>query len=174
MLLRGYNNGQVDDRGISYWIQAGGDATLKSYGQQGIPESDLQWMANLPLYIDLGDYWLVHAGIDPYLDLNEQTSEQFCWIREKFFKADFAYFNNKTIVTGHTITFTFPGVSSGEIAVGNGWIDIETGAYHKKSGWLTALDIDNNLVYQVNVFSKKQRKKSLDKISKSIDALKVK
>ncbi|MFM5997550.1 MAG: serine/threonine protein phosphatase, partial [Dolichospermum sp.] len=33
------------------------------------------------------------------------------------------------------------------------WIDIDTGAYHPCSGWLTGLDITNKLVYQANVFS---------------------
>ncbi|MEY3223061.1 MAG: hypothetical protein RLZZ203_1917, partial [Cyanobacteriota bacterium] len=40
------------------------------------------------------------------------------------------------------------------LAQGQGWIDIDTGAYHPRSGWLTGLDITNKLVYQANVFSR--------------------
>jgi serine/threonine protein phosphatase 1 len=43
------------------------------------------------------------------------------------------------------------------LAQGQGWIDIDTGAYHPRSGWLTGLDITNKLVYQANVFSRAVR-----------------
>ncbi|MBC6424511.1 MAG: hypothetical protein GDA43_26470 [Hormoscilla sp. SP5CHS1] len=63
------------------------------------------------------------------------------------------YFPDRLIITGHTITFTLPGVAPGKIASGCGWLDINTGAYHRKSGWLTGLYLTNSLVYQVHVFA---------------------
>ena len=33
---------------------------------------------------------------------------------------------------------------------GQGWLDIDTGAYHPQSGWLTALDLNTETVYQVH------------------------
>jgi serine/threonine protein phosphatase 1 len=60
------------------------------------------------------------------------------------------YFKDKLIITGHTITFTLPGIKPGQIAAGVGWLDIDTGAYHPNSGWLTGLDLTQNKVYQVN------------------------
>jgi serine/threonine protein phosphatase 1 len=155
-------------------MQAGGDATIASYGEAGILKSDIDWISTLPTYLDLEDIWLVHAGVDPYMPLHQQTEQQFCWMREKFFGSAFPYFENKLIITGHTITFTLPGISPGELAAGVGWLDIETGAYHRKSGWMTALDIDNKQVYQFNVFSNKSRKKKLEQIVKQIDPSKVK
>ena len=71
------------------------------------------------------------------------------------------FFEDKTIVTGHTITFTFPGIEPGQIAQGVGWLDIDTGAYHPKSGWITALDLNQKQVYQVNVFSGVERVRPL-------------
>jgi serine/threonine protein phosphatase 1 len=173
MLLRAVSEADQDDRVLKFWIQAGGDATLDSYGTAGILKSDLDWMASLPTYLDLGDVWLVHAGVDPYLRLDQQGEQQFCWMREKFFSSAFPYFENKLIITGHTITFTLPGVSPGELAAGVGWLNIETGAYHRKSGWMTALDIDNKMVHQYNVFSKKYRYKKLEQITKQIDPSRV-
>jgi serine/threonine protein phosphatase 1 len=174
MLMRAVYEGEADRRILQFWIQAGGDATIASYGEAGILKSDIDWMASLPTYLDLDDVWLVHAGVDPYMPLHQQNEQQFCWMREKFFSSAFPYFDDKLIVTGHTITFTLPGIAPGELASGVGWIDIETGAYHRKSGWMTAFDVDNKLVYQYNVFSNKFRKKKLEQIVRQIDPSKVK
>jgi serine/threonine protein phosphatase 1 len=174
MLLHSFNDGDLDEVALRHWLPSGGNTTLASYGDEGIPQSDIDWFASLPSYLDLGDFFLVHAGVDPFQSIDKQNNEQFCWIREKFFSSQFAYFPSKTIVTGHTITFTLPGVSPGEVAQGPGWINIETGAYHRKSGWMTALDMTNGIVYQVNVFTNKQRKRNLDRIAKEVEPNKVK
>jgi serine/threonine protein phosphatase 1 len=131
------------------WLQSGGYATVESY-QNRIPPEHIEWMKQLPLYMDLGDLWLVHAGVDPTMSLEKQSSDQFCWIRADFHSIEKPYFHDKLIITGHTITFTLEGVNPGQVASGAGWIDIDTGAYHPRSGWLTAFDADNKTVYQVN------------------------
>jgi serine/threonine protein phosphatase 1 len=174
MLLHSFNDGDPDEVALRHWLPSGGNTTLESYGDAGIPHSDIEWFGGLPSYLDLGDFFLVHAGVDPFQSIEKQNNEQFCWIREKFFSSQFAYFPDKIIVTGHTITFTLPGISPGEVAQGPGWINIETGAYHRKSGWMTALDMTNAIVYQVNVFSSKQRKRNLDRIAKEVEPNKVK
>ncbi len=135
------------------WLSNGGAKTLESYGAGGITPEHLQWIRELPLYLDLGDVWLVHAGLDPRLSLEEQTALEYCWIREPFHSSTEPYFENKAIITGHTITFVFPGIRPGELAQGPGWLDIDTGAYHPRSGWLTALDLDTATVYQANSFT---------------------
>jgi serine/threonine protein phosphatase 1 len=91
------------------------------------------------------------------LPLEAQTSQEFCWIRSEFHTTREPFFKDKLIVTGHTITFTFPGVLPGQVVKGCGWLDIDTGAYHSKSGWLTALDVTQKLVYQVNVWTAEER-----------------
>jgi serine/threonine protein phosphatase 1 len=133
-------------------------ATPESYrGLENQLEADLKWFASLPSYFDLGDFWLVHAGVHPRIPLEQQSSQEFCWIRQEFHQTQSPFFDDKTIVTGHTITFTFQGVEPGQIAQGVGWLDIDTGAYHPKSGWMTALDLTQQKVYQVNVFSGAER-----------------
>jgi serine/threonine protein phosphatase 1 len=140
------------------WLSAGGRSTLESYrGLENQLEADLKWFASLPSYFDLGDFWLVHAGVHPRIPLEQQSSQEFCWIRQEFHQTQSPFFDDKTIVTGHTITFTFQGVEPGQIAQGVGWLDIDTGAYHPKSGWMTALDLTQQKVYQVNVFSGAER-----------------
>jgi len=138
------------------WLSNGGHATLTSY-KDLIPQNHLDWMLSLPTYLDLGDIWLAHAGIDPRIPLEKQTANQLCWVRDEFHHISEPYFPNKLIIIGHTITFTLSGISPGKLAQGQGWLDIDTGAYHRKSGWLTGVDVTNHLVYQVNVFAQALR-----------------
>jgi serine/threonine protein phosphatase 1 len=149
MLLDVVGSGQVSMEMYQGWLYSGGHATVASYNSK-IPQEHIDWIKSLPTYLDLGDVWLVHAGIDPELPIEEQTAEQFCWIRDEFHSMAQPYFHDKLIITGHTITFTLPGVHPGQIAAGPGWLDIETGGYHQNSGWLTGLDVDQGKVYQVN------------------------
>lgn len=150
MLLDVLGNKSLSKTALQTWFYSGGHTTLKSYGNANVPQEHLEWMKQLPLYLDLGDVWLVHAGVDPDLPLKDQTPEEFCWIRDKFHSIAEPYFEDKLIITGHTITFTIPGVQPGKLAQGKGWLDIDTGAYHPNSGWLTGLDLNQKLVYQAN------------------------
>lgn len=136
------------------WFYSGGMETLESYGRDlDKLEADMRWLYEQPFYYDLGDFWLVHAGVDPDRSVSEQSAHDLCWIRGDFHTIDRPYFADKTIVTGHTITFTLPNIAPGMIAQGPGWLDIDTGAYHPRSGWLTALDLDQQMVYQANAYS---------------------
>lgn len=161
MLVDVLGEGKVYGPALQAWLYSGGHATVNSYGEGGIPQDDIEWMRALPTHLDLGDFWLVHAGVHPRIPIEKQTADEFCWIREEFHSMTEAYFPNKIIITGHTITFTLPGVTPGKVAQGYGWLDIDTGAYHPKSGWLTGFDMTNSLVYQVNVIRRRLRKISL-------------
>lgn len=157
MLLNIFTNGQVTTSMVKAWLYSGGQATLASYQQATIPHDHLEWFKALPTYLDLGDILLAHAGVDPSIPLAEQTAEQLCWVRDKFHSMQKPYLPDKLIIVGHTITFTLPGVNPGKLAQGQGWLDIDTGAYHPRSGWLTGVDITNQLVYQVNVYDRRLR-----------------
>jgi serine/threonine protein phosphatase 1 len=161
MLLEAVGCGKISSNMLEAWIYSGGHPTLESYDNQ-IPLEHINWIKARPNYIDLDDFWLVHAGVDPQLPLEKQNTTQFCWIRDEFHQSDRPFFPDKTIIIGHTITFTFPRIQPGQLAAGAGWLDIDTGAYHPNSGWLTALDIDNRHVYQVHSKTQKSRILSLD------------
>ena len=162
LLLEAFPNGQVYAPALQAWLQSGGRATVSSYDDIERLVEHVQWIRTLPTYLDLGDVWLVHAGVHPNLPIEQQGYAEFCWIRAEFHSSTQPYFANKTIITGHTITFTFQGVAPGAIVAGQGWLGIDTGAYHPKSGWLTALEIDSRSVYQVNVYTQQVRRLSLD------------
>lgn len=168
MLLDVVGNGQVSVELYQGWLYSGGHATVASYDSK-IPQEHIDWMKNLPLYLDLGDIWLVHAGVAPDMPLQNQSSDQFCWIREEFHSINKPFFKDKLIVTGHTITFTLPGVQPGQIAAGPGWLCVETGAYHQNSGWMTALDMTQKKVYQVNTYDGRLRTMPLRRAIANVD-----
>lgn len=157
LLLEAFPGSKISPLALQAWLQSGGQSTMASYSKPETLLENLDWLRSLPTHLDLGDIWLVHAGLHPNLAVHEQTPHEYCWIREEFHGATKPYFPDKLIITGHTITFTLPGVVPGAIAQGQGWLDIDTGAYHPKSGWLTGVDMTQKQVYQVNVFQRKTR-----------------
>lgn len=174
MLLSILTNTENFSSIMQAWLYSGGQATLTSYQAATIPQEHLDWFKTLPTYLDLGDIWLAHAGVDPAKPVAEQTADQLCWIRDEFHSIEQPYFADKLIIVGHTITFTLPGVTAGKLAQGQGWLDIDTGAYHPRSGWLTGFDATNNLVYQANVFSDRIRTLPKDEAVINIDPTQVK
>lgn len=104
------------------WLQHGGAATLNSYGvklDKHVAENERladaqrrfsarvspehrQFLEDLELAFDLGDYYFCHAGIRPSLPLSRQTANDLLWIREPFLSWNGE--SNKVIVHGHTIT----------------------------------------------------------------------
>ncbi len=173
LMIDSFPNGRPFSPALQAWLYSGGRATVTSYGETGILLDHLDWMKTLPTHLDLGDLWLVHAGVHPLLPIAAQSTQEFCWIRDEFHSSTKPYFEDKLIITGHTITFTLPKVAPGEIAQGCGWLGIDTGAYHPKSGWLTGLDIDNQLVHQVNTQTAATRVLQLDEVSTRIDPKQV-
>ena len=173
-MIAACNQSEQDYSVFQMWASCGGRQTLDSYNSPELLQEHVTWFKTLPTYIDLGDLWLVHAGVDPRKKLEQQTAEEFCWIRSEFHKSSKPFFEDKLIVTGHTITFTLPQVKPGQIAQGIGWISIDTGAYHPKSGWLTAYDSTQAKIFQVNVFNNKSRTLDLEDAIACVNPKKVK
>ncbi|MFZ9736747.1 MAG: metallophosphoesterase family protein [Prochlorotrichaceae cyanobacterium] len=151
-------DGEVSVYDLHAWMANGGDSTFESY-QQDLEAlwQDVNWFRKQPYSLDLDDIWLVHAGVNPAVALADQVKDDLCWIRDDFHRIEHPYFEDKLIVIGHTITFTFPQVNPGELVRGVGWLGIDTGAYHPRSGWLTAIDLNQWEVYQCNVHTQESR-----------------
>lgn len=159
MMIESFHpDGEVSVYDLHAWMANGGDSTFQSY-QEDLEAlwEDVNWFRNQPYYLDLDDVWLVHAGVNPSFSLEDQLPDDLCWVRDVFHGIEKPYFENKLIVIGHTITFTFPNVNPGELVRGVGWLGIDTGAYHPRSGWLTAIDLNAWEVYQWNVQSGEHR-----------------
>ncbi|MEQ1756383.1 MAG: metallophosphoesterase family protein [Micropepsaceae bacterium] len=137
----------LGDPGVGdVWRNFGGLDTLRSYGVShapgqdwaetrsafalALPQSHIRFFKNLKLQFTAGDYLFVHAGVKPYVPLDEQSEQDLLWIRDEFLesKANFG----RIIVHGHTPTR--------EPEVRHNRIGIDTGAY--MSGKLTALVLE--------------------------------
>jgi serine/threonine protein phosphatase 1 len=128
------------------WENFGGVATLASYGvlhgsgeswpdtraafAMALPEAHLAFYKNLRLHHAVGDYLFVHAGLRPYVRLEDQMEHDLLWIREEFLESEATF--GQVVVHGHTPTR--------EPVLRHNRIGIDTGACH--TGKLTALVLE--------------------------------
>ncbi len=120
------------------WKLYGGSETLNSYGVKlesgynidiikkvrknflkNFPQSHYNFFQNLNSHFILGDYFFVHAGVNPKRPLEEQDDKTMMTIRDEFLTN--SYWLGKRVVHGHT-PVNEPYVSFNRI-------NIDTGAY---------------------------------------------
>ena len=133
-----------------FFYRIGGRETLLSYGLSEeemdrldfaqlaqrmvelVPQEHIDFLNAMENCIVIGDYAFVHAGISPYVPLENQQLKALRWIREDFLAYEGEL--EKTIVYGHTIT--------DNVDFGTSRIGLDTGAY--KSGKLTAMGLEGS------------------------------
>lgn len=122
---------------VAEWIADGGQSTVEGFREldEDMREGVLDYLTDMALYEELSvngvNYILVHAGIadfDPMVSLDEYMPEDF--ISEPL-DINKKYFDEATIIVGHTPTSEFGG--DGRIVHGDGKIFIDCGAAHGKS-----------------------------------------
>lgn len=92
------------------FLYNGGLETIQSYGisvfsppgemMRSLPESHFKFFCGLDSIVVVENNILVHAGLNPYLELEKQTGEDIFWIREPFLDSPHKF--EKTIIFGHT------------------------------------------------------------------------
>lgn len=114
----------------------GGPATVKSYGGnfENILKTHGDFYKNLKFFHLTDKYLFVHAGIDPRYPLEEQSEEDFVYIRSAFYRNKHNL--PQKIIFGHT-EFDAPLVQEDKIC-----IDLGCGKY--KNAKLCALILDND------------------------------
>lgn len=133
---------------IASWLTFGGRECLQSYGvstsefrslpeaeqieaiRSAVPRAHVDFLDSFVDSCRFGDYLVVHAGIRPGIELDQQRQTDLRWIREPFLldETDHGF----VVVHGHTI--------SSEVDHRPNRIGVDTGAY--QTGVLTALAID--------------------------------
>ena len=135
-----------------HWLTFGGVSTCASYGidtaappdgaemlswlrerlNEAVPEAHKDFLAELRLSHQEGDYFFAHAGIKPGVPIEEQQAEDLLWIREPFLHSNLDH--GRIVVHGHTPEWS-PVVRANRIG-------IDTGACF--GGALTALVLDGD------------------------------
>ena len=133
------------------WLFHGGKETLKSFGLTDLkdfPKDYLEWMKSLEYFIELDNFYLVHAGFNFKLKNPFEDKDSMLWIRE--YDIDKKKIGNKRIIHGHVpVSLEFIDLSIKN--KGYKYIDLDNGAYMTKRdgfGNLVALEL-NSLDYKV-------------------------
>jgi len=139
-LFLDYMNGK--DHGL-YFLN-GGWSTLESYRAERpegegdlVPEKHMSFYRSLNTYLELEDYYVVHAGFRPGVEIEKQVLEDMIWIREPFIYSGYDF--GKRVIFGHT-PFQEPLVLDNKIGV-------DTGAVYGNR--LTCLELPSLKFYSV-------------------------
>jgi serine/threonine protein phosphatase 1 len=126
------------------FIVNGGWRTMESYGSYNlqddlslIPSDHRKFYASLKLYIELDDYYIVHAGFNPGVEISKQTENDMLWIRRKFISSNFNF--GKKVIFGHT-PFQEPLIMKNKIG-------LDTGAVFGNK--LTCLELPGEIIHSV-------------------------
>ena len=133
------------------WLFHGGKDTMKSFGISDLkdfPKEYLEWMKSLEYYIELDNFYLVHAGFNFKLKDPFEDKDSMLWIRE--YEIDKKKIGNKRIIHGHVpVSLEFIDLNIKNKSYQ--YIDLDNGCYmNKRDGFgnLVALEL-NSLEYKV-------------------------
>jgi serine/threonine protein phosphatase 1 len=121
------------------WLQNGGN--FEQYAEM---QEHLEWVADLPVYMTIGETMFIHAGIypskDPFETINSGKTDNILWMREPFLSMGPKFEdwnpNLKRVVFGHTPKI---GIGEGKPYTIPQGICIDTGAYF--TGVLTSYNV---------------------------------
>ncbi len=123
----------------------GGTVTLASYrfsrkneDDPLIPEDHLRFFNELKPYIELENYYIVHAGFRPGIKIEDQSLEDMIWIRYEFIESDYDF--GKKVIFGHT--------PMQEPLIMQNKIGIDTGAVYGNK--LTCIQLPEEIFYFEN------------------------
>ncbi len=118
----------------------GGVATLNSYrvdGKINIPPEHILFIESLKALVELDDYYIVHAGLMPGIEIDKQSLKDKLWIREDFIFSEYDF--GKKVIFGHT---PFPSPYIAENKIG-----LDTGAVFGNK--LTCIELPDEKFYYV-------------------------
>lgn len=127
-------------RNENAFLVNGGVATLNSYrinGEISIPPEHVAFIKSLKTLIELDDYYIVHAGLMPEVEIKKQSIKDKLWIREDFIFSDYDF--GKKVIFGHT-PFPTPYVVDNKIG-------LDTGAVFGNK--LTCIELPDEKFYHV-------------------------
>lgn len=141
------------NHGLENFLRNGGDETLISFDvnhPEDIPSHYLDFITNLPCWIESDEYIFVHAGLHftPGLDPFSHP-EKMLWIRNWYKSIDYTWLGDRYLIHGHTpmpkntIQQMFAQFDAIRV------LDIDAGCVFDLAGYshLCACDLSNRLLY---------------------------
>ena len=101
MFLDGYESIEKEQR----WKKGGGQMMLSNYGIDtihDIPPAVKKIIQDMPLYLEVEDVILVHAGFNFDAGTPFQDKHALLWIRDWYEKIDKDWLGDRVVVHGHT------------------------------------------------------------------------
>ena len=97
----------LQNKNVDLYLFNAGISTLKCYGidspgswHSKVPPEHMDFFKSLRTYIELEDYYIVHAGFRPGIEITKQELEDMLWIREPFISSNYDF--GKKVIFGHT------------------------------------------------------------------------
>lgn len=134
---------------LAHWMRNGAEPTLASLRALHQQDPDALWdlldyLRDAPLYAavstDAGDFILTHAGLGGFekgKKLSRYTADELLWHRPM---SGERYFDDVTVIFGHTPTQFMEGGREGRMLRTDTWIDVDTGAAGGGAPMLLRLD----------------------------------
>jgi serine/threonine protein phosphatase 1 len=97
-----------DDESFRNWLGNGGKETLKSFGVnhvREIPERYIEFLMELPWYLEVDRYILVHAGLDFRFINPFDSPDAMLWARKWYDSINYKWLGDRIILHGHTPLF---------------------------------------------------------------------
>lgn len=97
-------NAFKDEQSQLTWISNGGLETAKSFDMLcgNIPHKYLDWMENLPTYLVVDKFILVHAGLNFQISDPLSDDNSLIWIRNWYDQIDYDWLGDRYIIHGHS------------------------------------------------------------------------
>jgi serine/threonine protein phosphatase 1 len=102
-MMIGALNGDKDDEQM--WKQNGGKPTMRSFGiweLYDVPSVYVNFMQAMPLVLEVGNYILVHGGLNFNQTDPLKPTQQMIWIRDWYDRINYQWLGNRVIIHGHT------------------------------------------------------------------------
>ncbi len=142
---------------LKFWLTFGGREAVESYGGsiENVPESHREFLESMQdAWVTPGEYF-VHAHFDDAHPIDRQPTNALRWQHLDGWEPEWPV--TQRIVCGHT------SQKDGVPKLMPGWVCIDTCAHGGE--WLTALEVNDDLVWQANDFGRSQGPLPLDEVA---------
>ena len=128
---------------LAEWGLFGGDTTISSYGRvpEDVPQEHVAFLCECETFVETARYLFVHANYWSDMPLAQQPTSVLRWESLKT-RLPGPHCSGKTVILGHTAQKDGHLLDLGYLKC------IDTCLYG--DGWLTALEVDMGLVWQVD------------------------